>query len=125
MPLLLRDGPDSPLSKYYTIPSTSRTPFPELPVTMPNMAAYLAEALEDSRRARGDSIIGHRRLAKMITQFYPNQRARVVVDEEEEPQGRGRALIGRLMGRPPRPPHGGGHNAEMYDVVTPFVSEWG
>jgi predicted GNAT family N-acyltransferase len=89
------------------------------------MAAYLAEALEDSRRARGDAIIGHRRLAKMMTQFYPNQRGRVVVDEEEEPQGRGRALIGRLMGRPLRPSQGGGHNADMFDVVTPFVSEWG
>lgn len=91
------------------------------------MASYLAEALEDSRRARGDSIVGHRRLAKLINQFYPNQRGRVVADEEEEgPRGRGRALIGRLMGRPSRPPQGGGHNADMYDVVTPFVvSEWG
>jgi hypothetical protein len=127
VPPLLRDGSDSSLSKYYTIPSTSRTPLPELPVPMPNMAMYLAEALEDSRRARGDSPIGHRRLAKMIYQFYPNQRPRVASDEEDEggPRGRGRALIGRLMGRQSKPPHGGGHNADMYDVVTPFVSEWG
>jgi hypothetical protein len=127
MPPLLRDGPDSSLSKYYTIPATSRTPLPELPVKMPDMAMYLAEALEDSRRARGDSIIGHRRLAKMITQFYPNQRARVASDEEGEgePRRRGRALIGRLMGRQSKPSQGGGHNADMYDVVTPFVSEWG
>jgi hypothetical protein len=93
---------------------------------MPDMAMYLAAALEDSRRARGDSSIGPRRLAKMINQFYPNQRARVAADEEgEEPRRRGRAFIGRLMGRPSRPPQGGGHNADMYDVVTPFVSEWG
>jgi hypothetical protein len=93
---------------------------------MPDMAMYLAAALEDSRRARGDSSVGHRRLAKMITQFYPNQHSRVSADEDEgEPRRRGRALIGRLMGRPSRPPSGGRHNADMYDVVTPFVSEWG
>ena len=93
---------------------------------MPNMANYLMEAVEDSRRARGDTIAGHRRLAKMINQFYPNQRARVPDEEDEdEPRGRGRALIGRLMGRQSKPPQGGGHNADMYDVVTPFISEWG
>jgi hypothetical protein len=59
----------------------------------------------------------------MITQIYPNQRGRVV-DEEEEPQGRGQALIGRLMGRPLKPSQGEGHNADMFDVVTLFVSEW-
>ncbi|KAF8505674.1 hypothetical protein F5888DRAFT_1604039, partial [Russula emetica] len=122
LPALLRDGPDSSLSKYYTIPATSRTPLPKLPVSMPDMAMYLAAALEDSRLARSDLSIGHRRLAKMINQFYPNQRARV---EEGEPRRRGRALIGRLMGRPSGPPQAGGHNAYMYDVVTPFVSEWG
>ena len=94
---------------------------------MPDMARYLAAAKEDSQRARGDSSIGLRRLSKMINQFYPNQRARVAADEEEEePRRRGRALIGRLMGRPSKPSsQGGGHNADMYDVVTPFVSEWG
>ena len=89
------------------------------------MAGYLAEALEDSRRTRGDTPVGHRRLAKMINQFYPNQRGRVVADEEEEGgRGRGRALFGRLIGRPLKAPQGG-HNADMYEVVTPFVSEWG
>jgi hypothetical protein len=87
---------------------------------MPGMAGYLAEALGDSRRARGDSPL--RRLAKMINQVYPNQR---VADEEEEPRGRGRALINRLMRRQSKSPQGGGHNADMFDVVTPFVPEWG
>ena len=89
------------------------------------MATYLAAAVEDSRRARGDSSVGLRRLSKMINQFCPNQRARVADEEEGEPRGRGRAFIGRLMGRPSRPPQGGGHNADMFDVVTPFYSEWG
>ena len=92
---------------------------------MPDMASYLAEALEDSRQARGDSSNSLRRLAKMINQFYSNQRAQVASDEEDgEPRGGGRALIGRLMGRPTRR-RGAGHNADMYDVVTPFVSDWG
>jgi hypothetical protein len=60
----------------------------------------------------------------MITQIYPNQGGRVV-DEEEEPQGWGQALIGRLMGRPSKQSQVEGHNADMFDVVTPFVSEWG
>ncbi len=77
------------------------------------MARYLAEALADSRRARGDS--SHRRLAKLINQVY----------QEGEPRRRGRAIIDRLMGRPSRSPQGGGHNADMFDVVTPFVPEWG
>lgn len=127
VPALLRDGPDSSLSKYYTIPATSGTPLPRLPISMPDMAMYLAAAVEDSRRARGDSSVSLRRLSKMINQFYPSQRARVAADDEEEaePRRRGRALIGRLMGRPSKPSQGEGHNADMYDVVTPFVSEWG
>ena len=99
---------------------------PKLPLKMDDMTSYLAEALEDSRQARGDSSNSLRRLAKMINQFYSNQRAQVAGDEEdEEPRGGGRALIGRLMGRPTRRRRGAGHNADMYDVVTPFVSDWG
>lgn len=93
---------------------------------MPNMAMYLASALEDSRRALGDSSSGLRKLAKMIDQFYPNQQCRGAAGEEEERRGGGRAFIGRLMGRTSRPKLQGGRNAEVYDLVTPFVSnEWG
>ncbi len=91
---------------------------------MPDMAMYLASALEDSRRALGDSSSGLRRLAKMIVQFYPNQQARVAADEEPRRRG-GRAFIGRLIGRTSRSPERR-HNAEVFDLVTPFVSnEWG
>jgi hypothetical protein len=57
----------------------------------------------------------------MITQIYPNQRGRVdrVVDKEEEPQGRGQVLIGRLMGRPLKPLQGEGHNAAGADMSGP------
>jgi hypothetical protein len=88
---------------------------------MPDMAMYLASALEDSRRATGDS---SSKLAKMIDLFYPSQRGRGADGEEEEPR-RGRGLIGRLMGRPSSRPQGG-RNSEVYELVTPFVSgEWG
>lgn len=91
---------------------------------MPNMANYLASALEDSRQALGDSSGGLRKLAKMIDQFYPNQQGRGAAGEEERRGGR--AFIGRLMGRTSRPKLQGGRNAEVYDLVTPFVSnEWG
>jgi hypothetical protein len=93
---------------------------------MPSMAMYLASALEDSRRALGDTSSGHRRLAKMVDQFYPNERGSVEAeagDEEVRRRG-GRALIGRLIGRTSRPVRG--RNADVYDLVTPFVpDEWG
>jgi hypothetical protein len=83
---------------------------------------YLASVLEESRRAAGDSSSGLRRLAKMINHFYPSQES--PGEEEEHRRRGGRAFIGRLMGRTSRPPQGG-RNAEVYDLVTPFVSEWG
>ncbi|KAH9966048.1 hypothetical protein BC827DRAFT_1125824 [Russula dissimulans] len=123
LPALLRDGADSPISKYYTIPVTARTPLPKLPISMPSMAMYLASALEESRRALSDSSSGLRRLAKMIDQFYPNQQR---VGEDEERRRGGRALIGRLMGRGRTSRPQIGRNAEVYDLVTPFVpDEWG
>jgi hypothetical protein len=84
---------------------------------------YLASALEESRRAPGDSSSGIRRLAKMVNYFYPSEQS-PGEEEERRRRGGGRAFIGRLMGRTSRPPQGG-RNAEVYDLVTPFVSEWG
>jgi hypothetical protein len=92
---------------------------------MPDMAMYLASALEDSRRAQSDSSSGLRRLAKMINQFYPSQQAQVAAgDEDEQPRRGGRALIGRLIGRSSK--REGGRNAEVFELVTPFFSDdWG
>ncbi|KAF8272531.1 hypothetical protein EI94DRAFT_1566037 [Lactarius quietus] len=123
LPTLLSDGPDSLVSKYYVIPATPRTPLPTLPISMPSMAMYLASALDDSRRALGDTSSGFRRLAKMVDQFYPNERAPAGGEEEARRRG-GRALIGRLMGRQAKQQRG--RNADVYDLVTPFVpDEWG
>ncbi|KAI0068804.1 hypothetical protein BV25DRAFT_1817721 [Artomyces pyxidatus] len=118
---LMRDGPDSPMAKYYTIPATSRTPLPSLPISMPSMAMYLASALEDSRRALNDTSSGVRKLAKLINQLYP--------EDSVSPMGEGdggrtgtKALLGRLMGRKTNR----GRNADVYELVTPFVAdEWG
>jgi hypothetical protein len=120
LPTLLRDGPDSQISKYYTVPATARMPWPKLPISMPDMAIYLTRVLEDSRRALSDSSSGLRRLAKMIDQFYPNQQSQPGGEEE----GQRRGFLGRLMGRSTKPQRG--PNAEVYDLVTPFISdEWG
>ncbi|KAI0304204.1 hypothetical protein BC826DRAFT_982033 [Russula brevipes] len=125
VPAMLRDGSDSQLSKFYTVPETPRLALPKLPISMPSMAMYLASALENSRRALNDSSSGVRRLAKMVNQYYPKQQDPVEVGGGQG-QGRkkgGRALIGRLMGRQPRQQGG---NAEVFDLVTPFVpDEWG
>jgi hypothetical protein len=86
---------------------------------MPSMAMYLASALDDSRRAFGVTSSGFRRLAKMVDQFYPTPAG----GEEEVGRRGGRALIGRLMGRPSKPQRVQGRNADVYDLVTPFVPD--
>ncbi|KAF7352652.1 hypothetical protein MVEN_01230900 [Mycena venus] len=53
LPALLRDGSDTLLSKFYTIPSSA------------------AAALEESRKYIGDSSSGMRKLAKMVETCYP------------------------------------------------------
>lgn len=66
---VLKGGPDTPTSKYYTIPATANNPYPTLPVSFPSMAAYLAFAVEDSRKAHGN-LSGMRRFAKMLDKVY-------------------------------------------------------
>ncbi|KAH9918223.1 uncharacterized protein BXZ73DRAFT_92277 [Epithele typhae] len=118
LPAFLRDGADSPLSKFYTVPNTPDLPYPSLPVSFPNLATYLASALEVARDAMGDSSSGVRRLAKAVDQFYPNDR--VVLDDGPESRGmrqRLKNLVG-MGGKPQRD-----RNAEMYELVTPFVAD--
>ena len=71
LPELLRDGPDTPTSKYYTIPATPDTPYPTFPISFPAMAMYLASAVNDSRSmVHGDSS-GMKRLANTLDMLYP------------------------------------------------------
>ncbi|PIL37047.1 hypothetical protein GSI_00739 [Ganoderma sinense ZZ0214-1] len=117
LPAFLRDGSDAALSKFYTIPVSSEAPLPALPISFPNLATYLASALEHSRSAMHDSSSGVRRLAKLIDHFYPNDR--VALDDAPERMGMRRRLKNLVgMGRPQRD-----RNAEMYELVTPFVPD--
>ncbi|OBZ70091.1 hypothetical protein A0H81_09897 [Grifola frondosa] len=112
-PPFLRDGSDAPMSKFYTIPCTQETPFPTLPINFPDLATYLASALDDSRGAMHDSSSGLRRLAKCIDTFYPG-------DHEEERSGM-RQRLKNFVGIGSRSSRD--RNAETFDLVTPFVAD--
>ena len=71
LPSILRDGPDGPIAKYYTIPATQNTPYPTLPIGFPSVAVYLASAVYDSRRTERDDSGGMGRLAKILDTLYP------------------------------------------------------
>ena len=124
LPALLRDGPDGPMSKYYTVPATSNTPYPTLPISFPNMAMYLASAVEDSRRMAHDSSSGMKRLAKTLDTFYPAAVELGMEDDEpEKPAGGVVNMFRNVFGRGKKDPR---RNDDNYaDLVTPFVPEWG
>lgn len=119
LPTLLRDG-DSMLSRYYTVPSTTLTPYPTLPITLPNFAMYLQAVLDDSRRAMNDSSSGLRKLAKIADSIYPAVNAS---DGLNESAGSDRLKVGnffrRALGRGDRNSRRGG-NADTYEFITPF-----
>ena len=124
LPTLLRDSPDAPMSKYYTIPATPNTPYPTLPISFPNMAMYLASAVEDSRRMTHDNSSGMKRLAKTLDTLYP---AKVELgmedDEPDKPAGGVMGALRNVFGRGKKDQR---RNDDNYaDLVTPFVPEWG
>ena len=124
LPALLRDGPDTPMSKYYTIPATPNTPYPTLPISFPNMATYLASAVEESRRTMHDGSSGMKRLAKTLDTLYP---AKVELgmedDEPDKPAGGMMNMFKNVFGRGKKDQR---RNDDNYaDLVTPFVPEWG
>ncbi|TCD70833.1 hypothetical protein EIP91_001523 [Steccherinum ochraceum] len=119
-PAYLREGADAPISKWYSIPATSGLPYPKLPITFPDLATYLLDALEDSRRTSHDGSGGMRRLAKLVETCYPTDRAEDRSGREKGVSGWVRGLIGRERQR------SRDRNEHTYDVVTPFVpDEWG
>ncbi|KIY49357.1 hypothetical protein FISHEDRAFT_41824 [Fistulina hepatica ATCC 64428] len=122
IPELLRHGHDTIISKYFTIPSSATVPYPDLPISFPNLALYLQAALDASRRSPSDS--GQRRLAKMIDFCYPTLRL-----EEDEPSGSVGGLFKKAFARGKLPKSGKkkrGINEDTYELVTPFVpDEWG
>ena len=128
LPTLLRDGSESPVAKYYVVPSTPTTPYPNLPINFPNLAMYLQSAVQDSRRAANDSSSGLRKLSQFIDNCYQTEAERVApIDQEGVSKRRvgGMGMFKRVMGRNKANKNSGG-NEEIYDLVTPFVSdEWG
>ncbi|KAF9782910.1 hypothetical protein BJ322DRAFT_1126616 [Thelephora terrestris] len=123
LPPLLRDGPDTPVSKYYTIPATSSTPYPTLPISFPNMAMYLASAVEDSRRMAHDNSGGMKRLAKTLDMLYPAQVELGMEDDEPDKPTGVVNMFRNVFGRGRRDQR---RNDDNYaDLVTPFVPEWG
>jgi hypothetical protein len=127
LPTILRDAADSPTSKTYTIPSTPSTPYPTLPIGFPNMAMYLQSALEDSRKAVGDSSNGLRKLAKMVDLCYPSEPESGGMEGSDPAERRTvGGLFKRVIGRHKNGNKGRGGNEDTYDLVTPFVpDEWG
>ena len=126
LPTLLRDGAESSMAKYYVVPSTPTTPHPNLPINFPNLAMYLQSAVQDSRRAASDSSSGLRKLAQYIDGCYHSEAERglPIIDEVVSKKGVG-GMFKRVMGRNRSNKNSRG-NDEIYDLVTPFVSdEWG
>jgi hypothetical protein len=125
IPSLLRDGTDTAMAAYYTIPSTTKTPYPVLPIDLPNMAMYLQSALEDSRRAMGDTSSGLRKLAKCVESCYPAEREVARVEDGSDKRSLG-GVFKKVIGRGNKQSRGRGGNEEVYEFVTPFMAnEWG
>jgi len=103
------------VTQFFTVPSTTESPYPTLPITFPNLALYLQSVLEDSRQAANDVSGSYRRLGKMLDTYYREEIERPV---EDEGTGRMRRLFGGWMGRTKGPRRAG--NEEVYDLVTPF-----
>ncbi|KAF7983931.1 hypothetical protein HWV62_18328 [Athelia sp. TMB] len=116
LPALLRDGSDNAISTYYTIPSTTRTPFPTLPIAFPDMAMYLQSAIDDSRKAMNDSSSGLRKLAKSVDAYYPNQEPIGIEDAPDKKS------FWKLPRRNKNKNNRGG-NEEVFELVTPFLAE--
>ena len=124
LPQLLRDGPNSQLSKYYTIPATPKVPYPKLPISFPNMAGYLASAVDDSRRMLHDNSSGMKRLAKTLDTLYPGKVELGMEDDgPDKPFGGVMNAFKNVLGKGRRGQQRSGD--DYADLVTPFVPEWG
>jgi len=72
------------VTQFFTVPSTTESPYPTLPITFPNLALYLQSVLEDSRQAANDVNGSYRRLGKMLDTYYREEIERPVEDEGTE-----------------------------------------
>lgn len=123
LPTLLRDGSDSHLAKWYSVPATIATPYPILPITLPNYALYLQAVLRDSRRAMNDSSSGLRKLAKVVDMIYPptSEHMEGLGPEASAPERhRMGNFFRRALGRGDRNSGQRGGNDDSYEFITPF-----
>lgn len=124
LPALLRAGAgDSNLSKIFTVPATVNTPYPTLPITLPQLALYLLAVLDESRRAAADSSGGLRKLAKSIDTLYPADSVEGVAPEFDFPHRGGvgkffKRVVGRGSRESSHTQRGG--NVERFEYITPF-----
>ncbi|OCB87862.1 hypothetical protein A7U60_g4996 [Sanghuangporus baumii] len=124
LPALLRAGAgDSTLSKCFTVPATANTPYPTLPMTLPELALYLLAVLDESRRAANDSSGGLRKLAKTIDSLYPVDSLEGVAPEFDFPNKGGvgkffKRVVGRASRESSHNQRGG--NVERFEYITPF-----
>ncbi|EKM59152.1 uncharacterized protein PHACADRAFT_249404 [Phanerochaete carnosa HHB-10118-sp] len=118
-PAFLRESADSPLSKWYCIPATPQNAYPTLPVSFPDLATYLMNALEDSRRAMHDRSSGWSRLAKAIDTIYPSRAG--AGDEDTEERARFTDRVRGFFGRGSRQNRPA--NDDRSDLVTPFYAD--
>ena len=125
LPKAFGRGHDTSLSRFYTIPPTPSTPFPNLPITLPNMALYLQAALEESRKAMNDSTSGVRKLAKLINICFPSTETKID-DDDISSSEKFTGIFKKVMGRGGKhPKHGRTPNEHLFELVTPFVpDEW-
>jgi hypothetical protein len=113
------------MAKYYVVPATNSTPYPTLPINFPDLAMYLQSAVEDSRKAANDSSGGVRKLAHNVDSCYLRDNERPDSTDLSDTRNRVSGMFKRVIKRG-KPPRGRGGNEEIYDLVTPFVSEeWG
>ncbi|KAL5488011.1 hypothetical protein ACEPAI_6119 [Sanghuangporus weigelae] len=124
LPALLRAGAgESNLSKCFTVPATANTPYPTLPMTLPELALYLLAVLDESRRAANDSSGGMRKLAKTIDSLYPADSLEGVAPEFDYPNKGGvgkffKRVVGRASRESSHNQRGG--NVERFEYITPF-----
>ncbi|KAL5527430.1 hypothetical protein ACEPAG_6221 [Sanghuangporus baumii] len=124
LPALLRAGAgESNLSKCFTVPATANTPYPTLPMTLPELALYLLAVLDESRKAANDSSDGLRKLAKTIDSLYPADSLEGVAPEIDFPNKGGvgkffKRVVGRASRESSHNQRGG--NVERFEYITPF-----
>jgi len=117
--------PSPNTSEIYVVPLSAGSPFPILPITLPNLALYLQSAMNDSiaRKVQSDLTNSMRRLARFVGSFYPEE------GQSDAGEGIGSSsggrvtdvfggILGRVVGRRRREDER--ETVDYSVIVTPF-----